>query len=417
MRMGDLTRPLGAYGAPDSQPEVTLLRGSSGANYRLRWTGAAYELTSETVDFYEPAGTILKTLATDEQTWVIWRPESQRYEEIVGGTAAETMLHFEITGGTFSYADLSILVKPVDENGDVITGADAVYAVDMRAVDTGGDFGEFYGRMGHTDADTGAIVWSAYQGYAVRFTDDWNESGVPGYKIVTMDQPADFWIGTCAESLSGSPLAAKATYDDTIDPSGSPFSGRRPPLLADSRVTVYDDLGMKPGIGERWVIKWDRINERYVYWLNAEPRFHVIKGTSPGVVRADTSFTLGSPVTVQGALPSGTIVVTCDPKIQCPSGQTVYARYDVTKHGSDDLQRWSTADAGNSEWILKGYPDFDASKKMLLTSDANTVEWNEIATVLNWLAGYVAGNIQSIGHDASDVTEWQDDSDACPEGE
>lgn len=192
-----------------------------------------------------------------------------RVSELAGSSAFTPLTHFELTEN-MGYADLAKLAKPVNDDGSLNSGAAAFYVVDMRAVDTSGDAGEFYGRATYTDADTGAVVWSGYQGYAVRFTDDWDETGVPGYKIVTMDQPADIWIGTCAESLSGSPLAAKATYDDTIDPSGGPFSGRRPPLLADSRVTVYDDLDLEPAAGEKWVIKWDRVNARYVYWRKIE---------------------------------------------------------------------------------------------------------------------------------------------------
>ena len=63
---------------------------------------------------------------------------------------------------------------------------------------------------------------------------------------------------------------------------------------------------------------------------------------------------------------------------------------------------------------LKTLPSYDAAKKMVLTSDAGTVEWNEVDDVLNWLAGYVSGNYQSIGHDPAGDTEWQDDSTECP---
>jgi hypothetical protein len=313
--------------------------------------------------------------ANDE--WVILhqrKDNEQWLTELAGGTSGSQVIHFELTED-MGYADLAKLAKPVNDDGTLDSGADAFYVVDMRAVDTGGDFGEFYGRTTYTDADTGAVVWSGYQGYAVRFTDDWDETGSPGYKIITMDQPADFWIGTVAESLTGSPLAAKATYDDTIDPSGSPFSGRRPPMLADSRVTVYDDLNLKPVAGEKWVIKWDKINERYVYWFSLKPRYHVIKGTSPGVVRADSTFTLGSPAVVQGVLPTGTVTVECDPKVYCPNGETIYARWDQTLNTG--AGGWTTADAGNHEWIMKGHVDYDEG-----ATDGQPFE--HVAGVLRW---------------------------------
>jgi len=63
---------------------------------------------------------------------------------------------------------------------------------------------------------------------------------------------------------------------------------------------------------------------------------------------------------------------------------------------------------------LKTLPSYNPSLKMVLTSDAGTVEWNEVDDVLNWLAGHVPGNYQSIGHDPAGATEWQDDSTECP---
>jgi hypothetical protein len=198
------------------------------------------------------------------------RKDNQQWISERGGTAGSLVQPFGLTQA-MGYADIAKLAKPLLPDGTLNAAASAFYVVDFRALATSGAFGQFYGRVGHTDADTAAVVWDEFRGEAVKFTDDWDETGIPGYRIVTMEQPADFWIGTCAESLSGSPLAAKATYDDTIDPSGSPYSGRRPVMLADSRVTVYDTLDLEPESGDKWVIKWDRIEERYVYWRPVVP--------------------------------------------------------------------------------------------------------------------------------------------------
>lgn len=94
------------------------------------------------------------------------------------------------------------------------------------------------------------------------------------------------------------------------------------------------------------------------------------------------------------------------------------ASYDSTKnmlvgHAANDTSKPVVEYKTVADW-LKTLPSYDAAKKMVLTADAGTVEWNEVDDVLNWLAGYVSGNYQSIGHDVAGATEWQDDSTECP---
>ena len=94
------------------------------------------------------------------------------------------------------------------------------------------------------------------------------------------------------------------------------------------------------------------------------------------------------------------------------------ASYDVSKnmlvgHAEGDSTKPVVEYKSVADW-LKTLPSYDAAKKMILTADAGTVEWNEVDDVLNWLAGYVSGNYQSIGHDPAGDTEWQDDSTECP---
>lgn len=326
-----------------------------------------------------------------------------------GGESGSQVVYFELTQN-MAYADTAKLAKPVQDDGTLDAGASAFYVVDDRAI--AGD-GQYYGKAAYTDGDTEAASHDGYRGHAVRFIDDWNSTGVPGFRIVDMEGPGDFILVVLKEDVAAD--VAECDVVASNDPAGGPDADRKPRIEATTyHIVVNDDLEIAANAkdGETWVAKWDRGAAYYIFWRKVLSGFHVIKGTSPGVVRADTSFTLGSPVAVQGTLPSGTITVYCDPKIVCPNGQTVYARYDVTK-GSADTSHWSTADAGNDEWILKGYPQYDASKKQIVTHDAGTAEWNEIVEVLTWLTGYGSA-AQSIGKDVSDTPEWQDDGTACP---
>jgi hypothetical protein len=211
--------------------------------------------------------------------------------------------------------------------------------------------------------------------------------------------------------VQGDATAAVAATDATFTIDNVSVIEGDLPKLTSSTLTIQNVGKVSLANNQVVEVRW---NDNTDAWETEVPRYHVIKGTSPGVTRASTTFTLGSPVAVQGELPVGTITVSCDPKIHAPASSVVYARYDITKHGTDNLQRWSTADAGNDEWIKKGYPDFDATKKMLLTSDANTLEWNEIAAVLKWLGGHTAGTDQAVQHLASTDPAWEDTTTACP---
>lgn len=63
------------------------------------------------------------------------------------------------------------------------------------------------------------------------------------------------------------------------------------------------------------------------------------------------------------------------------------------------------------KWITAS--GYDNTKNQLLGQMEGTWIFMEIADWLNLLAGRVGGNDQSIGHDANDATEWQDDVE-CP---
>lgn len=64
---------------------------------------------------------------------------------------------------------------------------------------------------------------------------------------------------------------------------------------------------------------------------------------------------------------------------------------------------------------MRSIPGFDASKSLLPGFAAGTAA--QLDTVGNWLKRlemYVAGVLQSIGHDADGMPKWQDDSNECP---
>lgn len=98
------------------------------------------------------------------------------------------------------------------------------------------------------------------------------------------------------------------------------------------------------------------------------------------------------------------------------------ANYDSTKnmlvgHAAGDTSKPVVEYKTVVDW-LETIPDWDATKVQLLLNDGgndgNEMRWLELKEVLKLLAGWTAGDLQSIGHDAAGDPEWQDDDDACP---
>jgi hypothetical protein len=82
----------------------------------------------------------------------------------------------------------------------------------------------------------------------------------------------------------------------------------------------------------------------------------------------------------------------------------------------------TAAEALNAVFIIpadddRSLPGFDDTKVQLRGHDASTSAF-KLETIAYWLkklAAWTLGNDQSIGHDADDEPEWQDDENTCPE--
>ena len=65
-------------------------------------------------------------------------------------------------------------------------------------------------------------------------------------------------------------------------------------------------------------------------------------------------------------------------------------------------------------WQWESITGYDNTKTQLLGHINGAWNLKTVAEWLNLLPGYIAANNQSIGHDASGPTEWQDDTTVCP---
>lgn len=219
------------------------------------------------------AGTALNFwgLAYDYEQWVwlgynkdlgAWIPTP------TGEGSGDEVIYFELVDDK-SYTQLAVFAKPVDEDGNLVSGADSFWVVD----DTVNGDGHFYGLAAYSDADSEAASWTGYRGHAVRFSDNL-AGGLAGYRIISMEGPQDFFKATMTEAVGETDEdQAGVTYSGAINISASPFTDRRPQFVGSSpNVMVFDDLGIAANwaAGDEVICKWNKRDEHYIFWRRKE---------------------------------------------------------------------------------------------------------------------------------------------------
>lgn len=335
-----------------------------------------------------------------------------------GGSAGSIVVTFELTQD-MAYADTAKLAKPVDETGAIISAADAFYVLDEQE--------KFYGKSG-------------YQGVALKTKND-HSGGVPGYRIITMEGPAQLMTGVLAGSYSTSGTSFTPSVDEIW---GRPHRGRREP--AEGSITVYDDLDVASDAktDDKWLIGWDESEEHYIFIVPLKPTLpHV--GLHFGMVTSDIAAASmdGTLHTCTPGIQSGAVVL-----LQWNSGRTalepmldadddelivkgVNLRKTAFRAGTSqpivalgqvygDIS--NATDALNAHFVLpqddlRSLPNFDPDATQFpgfLDSDTDAAKLETLEYWLKELGGWTAGNMQSIGHDDSTDPAWQDDDDECP---
>ncbi len=267
------------------------------------------------------------------------RKDTGNFETDKSGAETTTdVIHFELTQN-MALAEIAKLAKPVDANGNVITGAAAFYVLDFAR--------ERVGKAPYTDFDTTAH--KGYQGTALKVTDDYNSTGLFGYVIVGMERPTPFLMVAVVDDyvagvLQGCNVSTFFQQEGRVP--------RRESTNFDILVDDPQEIGLESDeyIGQsdgNWLAAYDATLDRYqfVAWMAA--RYHVIKGSViSGVDEFDPSFQINNVVAVQGLSPVdsdlvATVTVKNDPKITKTSGEIVYVSYDRTA-GSTPVDRWKT---------------------------------------------------------------------------
>lgn len=312
-------------------------------------------------------------------------------------------------------ADTAKLAKPVTAAGALDSGASSFYVVDQDH--------QFCGLAAYTDS---LGTQAGYRGFAVKYTDDYNSTGVPGYRIDSQQGPMRFIVVTLTED-SQSPLATEcqAADADEMDKYGNPFSGRYP--VSTSAAGAFDVadpflVANEAVEDDTWLVIYNEDANQYEFLFDLKQTvYHRIRGKlySGTVTSSSTSLTLDNVEAVSGKSPvSGTadqITVAIPPNatmaISASYTGYIYAQYNE-QVGTDKTDRWDSGDAANHWFIMCGHPNFDNTKFQLLVNDGTGVsdmQWMTLVDVLKTLTGWSATDDQSIGHDDSDDPEWQDD--------
>jgi hypothetical protein len=286
--------------------------------------------------------TYSEAFADNEPVLLFQRRDNGNWEtEKSGGSSYTPVVLFQLTQDK-AYGDTAKLAKPLNAAGTIDSGADPIYVLDADA--------KFYAKSG-----------------AILVTED-HADGIPGYRIITLWGPAYIMAGVLTSSYSGGGTTFNPASDEIY---GRPFRGDRLPSSGD--ITVYDDLNVADSAknGEAWYVIWNETQSRYTFFARVGEQYVTIKGTSPGVTRATATFTLGSPSAVNGPVPSGTITVTNDPPMDAPSGETVYARFNVGVGTGTLITAWDTGDGGNFIYHLRGLADWNTSDDQVIDHDGD----------------------------------------------
>lgn len=438
--MNDRTRPLGHYGQVEGQSRILLLRGvyedATTTNRRLKWTGSAYEVTSEIVAYYSKSGTTPLSLAVGEETVVVWRPAAKRYEELAGGaivfyayvnqpgwvdntsatfsfdgavgqgapstgtgtaynkfslplTDNDLVLIVEVSGQYWAQrpgegstaemfvgrltADLAIAgtsaqAKPIDTSGVVISGDDPVNMLNVG--------NRWHGFAPYTDGNTAAASHPGSLVSGVRFTDDYNSTGYPGYWITDCEG----WAETIVVDLDDVVSTGSAPCN-LQDPwrFGVEATGRQPLIESDDYdVTVYDDLDIAGNAiaGDVWLAGYNADAGHYVFLSPVEGSGVVIflcKTTTDILGTTPFSSAASSFEAVVGDLPTDDPISVANPlKLYIAAGKWV--RVIVKNDGT--YQAMYAED--HVETYLKAQANYSDSGELAFTVVDGTFTWLEI---------------------------------------
>lgn len=357
--------------------EVTIQSAVSAATSTFTVPQAAYRVVygSESRDPITIHNTRSETLSPGDKLPVWKRAADGDYEPDRQGSGTGTfVVHYELTED-MALADTAKLAKPVLANGTMDSGASAFYVVDQGQ--------QFVGRAAWTDA-----VGSehGFRGYALKFADDYS-GGVPGYRIISQDGPLrDIVVTLNADGDDGGgPFTVTPVSTDYY---GAPFNGRRP--VADSATGAFEahdphSLAEFAKQGEKWLAKYNESTDQYDLMQRLElAPFGRIRGKVAHTVdRTFSTVQLIECEAVEGREPPATVTASIpeNAKLNISNGYTgwIYARFNELA-GATDATKWDTDSAANMHWMLRGKKDWDAAKKMVLSSegaDEPDIQWKE----------------------------------------
>jgi hypothetical protein len=340
--------------------------------------------------------------ATQSEVDLLWYVET-------APAAGSEVIPFELEDKT--YGANHALARQVTPAGGVDTASPPFYVVDGQ--------NRHYGRKAEDNL--------GYRGHAVRFIENYQE-GLPGYRILEMEAPASLMAVTLNEDLTGA--SVRCVVDTNNQIWGRAGNNRRFPPTGFAE--IRDDFNVATGARKdaRWVVGWSESKEYYIFLFPiTPPDSGLLFGWCEATIPAAT-FSAGSKTVSPGTTAAAVYKAEWD-------GLGLKATGDAI-HGVNWSQTPINASAGQplivSGIIKNGLPTiargfvihavYDLRMLPLYNPSANQIavhpvgapcQWEEIETILTWLAGYVAEQNMSIGKNSGGGPAWQEDTLECEE--
>lgn len=301
---------------------------------------------------------------------------------------------FDIDAETLATTNLLVhfeLTQNLTKVGTEATGTDLINGGTVYLLDPGQ---QWFGWKAYADTDTNAAAYNGFRGYGIKYSNNHvgpgGPTGNPSYRILNME---GWRRALVVELKEDAEVGDSPVQCDVVEEyAGVSAGGRQPRVLDDNYdIEVYDgrDILGSGKTGEKYLALLRDTDDgtggpRYDLVTKLGPFYQVCKGNlTSAVTRADATFTIDAVEVVHGDRPATTLTVqnTTPYKIDAPDNTPIYVVYDPTLGGSA-TSNWHAGHGRNLVWLLRGRPDFDDTKRMVIYNYGDTepdLKWKEVA--------------------------------------
>lgn len=251
-------RPQSKPAQVDSPPKIIRVRGvvvsEAVENRRLKWTGSAYAVTPDVIEFFPDSGGTAHELEEDEEAMCVWMPAAARWEEFPGGGTADfiigqTTATVADTDATFTIDNI-FCVSGTDPRTDPEDAAETLSAKNSLSLELENNHKVFAYK-------NKAGAWETWA--------DTSGAGVPAEFYMTIKGVLGGSEGDAiTASTSTFTISSLALVNGTEVP-GSLTVTNNPPLHAPPGATIYARYNLLVGSGD--TDHWDTASSKNFLYM------------------------------------------------------------------------------------------------------------------------------------------------------